>query len=178
MTHERTINGILLFGRVLLAASFAPYASAHVSNVSGLAFSLAQKGMPYSDAVAAMIVLAEVFGPLALLLGAAPRFAPAVLIAATVITTGALHRFWEFSGAARQLEQAIFTSQLGVLAGLVFASVSGPGSWALPVWWRGLGTAAAKPAPKKKSSRPRSAAKPKAVKPRVVDEDDELAEAA
>jgi putative oxidoreductase len=176
MIHDRTTNGILMLGRVLLAASFAPYASAHVSNISGLAFSMAQKGMPYSDAVAALVVLAEIFGPLALLLGAAPRFAPAVLIVATIITTGALHRFWEFNGAARQLEQAIFTSQLGVLAGLFFASVAGSGSWALPVWWRGIG-AAAKPAPKKKAPRPRPA-KPKAVKPREVEEDDELADAA
>jgi putative oxidoreductase len=176
MNHDRATNGLLLLGRLLLAASFTPYASTHVLNISGLAFSLAQKGMPYSDAVAALIVLAEIFGPVALLVGAAPRFAPAILIAATFVTTGALHRFWEFNGAARVLEQAIFTSQLGVLAGLCFAYVVGPGSWALPVWWRGQG-AVTRPAPKKKASRPR-ASKPKPAKPRAPEEDDELADAA
>jgi uncharacterized membrane protein YphA (DoxX/SURF4 family) len=176
MNHDRATNGLLLLGRVLLAASFAPYASTHVLNISGLAFALAQKGMPYSAAVAALIVVAEIFGPVALLLGAAPRFAPAILIAATFITTGALHRFWEFTGAARVLEQAIFTSQLGVLAGLVFAYVAGPGAWSLPVWWRGQGSVA-KPVAKKKTPRPR-ASKPKPAKTRALEEDDELADAA
>lgn len=176
MAGDRTTNGFLLLARVLLAASFAPAASAHVVNVSGLAFALAQKGMPYADAVAALIVLAEIFGPLALVAGAAPRLAPAVMMGATVVTTGALHRFWEFGAAARPLEQAIFTSQLGILAGLSFAMVCGPGTWTLPSWWNGLG-AVSKPAPKKKPARSK-AAKPKPAKPRPSVDEEELADAA
>jgi len=54
---------------------------------------LATKGMPYPQAVAAFCVVAEAFGPVAVALGFAPRFAASVLIGSLVITTATFHRF-------------------------------------------------------------------------------------
>jgi uncharacterized membrane protein YphA (DoxX/SURF4 family) len=175
--EDRLRNVALLLGRLLLAAAFAPQALAHAGNISGLAFSLAQKGLPYTDALSAMIVLIEVFCPLALILGLVPRLAPAMLLAVTLLMTGTFHRFWMFSGAARHVEQSIFTAQLGILAGLLFALVAGPGAWSLQRLRMGL-PAAPKAAPaKKKAPRPR-ATKPKAGPVRAMRDDDDLADAA
>ena len=41
---------------------------------------------------------------------------------AVVITTGMLHRFWDMSGGARTVEQAIFMAQLGIAAALLQAA--------------------------------------------------------
>jgi uncharacterized membrane protein YphA (DoxX/SURF4 family) len=126
-----------------------------MSNISGFAVSMRAQGLPYTDALAAVVVLAEALGPVALVVGFAPRVAAAALVAATAITTGTLHRFWEFAGAARQMEHAIFISQMGVLAALLFYFTAGPGAWSWQAWWRGS-AAKSKPAPRKKPSCPRT----------------------
>jgi putative oxidoreductase len=177
MGEDRSRNVALLVGRLLLAASFAPQALAHAGNISGLAFSLAQKGLPYTDALSAMIVLVEVFCPLALMLGIVPRLAPAMLFAVTLLMCATLHRFWQFGGAARQIEQSIFTAQLGILAGLLFAFVAGPGAWSLQRLRMGLPAASKSASAKKKAPRPRTT-KPKPAPARAMRDEDEFADAA
>ena len=171
-------NGALLAARILLASSFILPAATHVSNVSGLAASLALKGMPYAGIVAAVVTVAEVVGPALLVLGSAPRLTAGVLMGAVVITTGTLHRFWDMSGGARNLEQAVFMAQLGIAAALLLYFLSGPGRWSLRTWRRGAETA--KHAGRKKSSpqRPRQRSpRPEASTPRPA-ASDELADAA
>src|SRR5829696_5601667 len=173
------VNGILLLNRLLLAGCFLPVAIGRLSNISGLAAALTLKGMPYGDVVATAIVLAEVFGPLALIFGFAPRLSASVLIAALVVTTGTLHRFWDYGGLTRQAEQAVFLSHLGVLAGLLFYTLTGPGAWSWQAWWKGVGSPS-KPATKAKKRQP---ARPRNPKPRPAPvrqavDDDELADAA
>jgi putative oxidoreductase len=162
---------ILLMGRLLLAACFLPTAVGRMANISGFAVSLSLKGLPYADALAAIVVLAETFGPLALILGLAPRTSACALIAATVITTGTMHRFWDFVGAARLAEQGIFVANLGVLAGLLFYLATGPGAWSWQAWWRAAGEKP-KQAARKKPSRPRSPRpRPAPVRPNPADEE-------
>lgn len=169
-------NGVLLLSRLLLAGCFLPPAIGRVSNISGFAASLTMKGMPYADVVATVVVLAEIFGPLALILGLAPRLSAAVLIAATLVTTGTLHRFWDYGGLTRYAEQAVFLAHLGVVAGLLLHIVSGPGDWSWQAWWRGMG-GKSKPAPKKK--RPRSQTpRPRPAPARPAMDEDEYADAA
>jgi putative oxidoreductase len=169
-------NGILLLNRLLLAGCFLPPALTRLTNISGFAAGLTMKGIPYGDVIATIIAVAEIVAPLALMLGLAPRVSASALIATLLITTGALHRFWEYGGLTRQGEQAIFLANLGVLAGLLFSMLVGPGAWSWQGWWAGMG--AKKPAKKKRQSRPR-AAKPKPAPVRPMDDDeDEFADAA
>jgi len=174
---ESVTNGILLASRLLLAGCFLPQAIGRLTNISGFAASLTMKGIPYGDVVATLVTLAEVFGPLALILGLAPRLSASALIAATLVTTGALHRFWDYGGVTRYAEQAIFMSHLGVLAGLLLYLVSGPGAWSWQAWWRGVG-GKPKSASRKKRSRSQSPRpRPAPARP-VMDEEDEFANAA
>jgi len=174
------INGILLLNRLLLAGCFLPAAIGRITNISGFAATLTMKGVPYGDVVATLIVLAEVFGPLALIFGLAPRLSASVLIGALAVTTGTLHRFWDYGGLNRQAEQALFLSHLGVLAGLLFYALTGPGAWSWQAWWRGL-NGKAKPAKgkRKQPSRPRAAPRPRPAPARQpMEDDDEMADAA
>jgi len=170
-------NGILLLGRLLLAGCFLPPAIARLTNISGFAAALTLKGIPYGDIVATAIVVVEIVAPLALILGLAPRLSAAALIAAVAITTGTLHRFWEYGGLNRQAEQALFLANLGVLSGLLFYLLMGPGAWSWQGWWSGMG--ARKPAKKKRQSRPRTAKpRPKPAPTRPLEDEDEFANAA
>jgi putative oxidoreductase len=172
-------DAALLAARIFLASSFILPAATHVSNVSGLAASLALKGVPSAAIVAAAVTVAEVVGPALLLLGVAPRLTAGVLMGAVVITTGTLHRFWDMSGGTRTIEQAIFMAQLGIAAALLLYFLSGPGRWSLRAWMRGTETA--KHAGRKKSSPQRSrqrSSRPQPGAARPAPSDDELANAA
>jgi uncharacterized membrane protein YphA (DoxX/SURF4 family) len=169
-------NAALLLGRLLLAACFLPPAVSRLANISGLAASLTMKSLPYGDVVATLVVVAEIFAPLALLIGVAPRLSAGALLAATLVTTGTLHRFWDYAGLNRQLEQAIFLSHLGVMAGLLFYGLVGPGAWSWQAWWRGIGGAARPGQKRRKPARARTA-KPRPAPTRSI-VDDELADAA
>src|SRR3712207_5137255 len=92
------MDGMLLLARLMMAGCFIPAAVTRVSNISGFSYQLWVKGMPYPSAVAAAVAVIEVFGPLALVLGFAPRLTASVLVGATVIIAGTLHRFWEVVG--------------------------------------------------------------------------------
>jgi len=166
---------MLLLARLMVAACFLTPALKRVTNISGFSFQLAAAGMPYPSAVATLVVVAELFGPLALVLGLAPRSVAAALIAVTVVTTGTLHRFWEVAAVvARQSEQTIFMGNLGLVAALLFYAASGPGAWSWQAWWRtaiGRQTAPA-PVPAKKATKPR------APKPRPAPVREEFADAA
>jgi uncharacterized membrane protein YphA (DoxX/SURF4 family) len=170
----KAMDGTLLVGRILMAASFVPAAYAHFTNISGFAAALAAKGLPSANGLSALIVLFELFGPLALAAGVAPRIAAAGLAATTLVTTGLLHRFWEFGGVARQVEETLFVANLGIFAGLLFFIAAGPGALSWQGWWRGMGEKR-KPAGKKKAAKPR-APRPKPAPARDLDE--ELADAA
>lgn len=169
-------NGILFLNRFLLASCFLPPALARLTNISGFAAALTLKGIPYGDIVATVIAVSEIVAPLALILGLAPRLSASVLIVALAITTGALHRFWDYGGLNYQAEQAVFLANLGALAGLLFYALVGPGAWSWQGWWSG--GAKAKPARKKRSSKPRAARpKPAPARP-LMDDEDEFADAA
>jgi uncharacterized membrane protein YphA (DoxX/SURF4 family) len=162
---------MLLLARLMVAACFLTPALKRATNVSGLSFQLAAAGMPYPSAVATLIVVAELFGPLALAIGLAPRSTAAALIAVTVMTTGTLHRFWEVAGAlARQAEQTIFLGNLGLIAALLFYAASGPGAWSWQAWWGAAIGRQTAPA--------RKPTKPRAPKPRPAPVREELADAA
>lgn len=166
----RVTNGVLLAGRLILAASLLPEGVARAANISGFGLQLWMKGMPYPTAVASGVVVAQLIGPLALILGCAPRLTAAVLIAASVTTTGIMHRFWELAGTARQAEQALFLAQAGMVAGLLFYAAAGSGAWSWQAWWK---RDTAKP---KAAARAKSRARPAA--PRQAKARHELSEAA
>jgi putative oxidoreductase len=170
-------NGILLVGRVLLATCFLPQAVARLSNISGFAVSLSAKGLPYGEATAAAVTLAETVAPLALIVGFAPRLSASALIAATAITTGTLHRFWDLAGAARHAEQTLFLAQFGIIAGLLLYLVTGPGAWSWQAWWRADAKKPKTAAKNRKPPRPR-AARPRPVRSRPSPGNEDLADAA
>ena len=127
-------------------------------NISGFAALLAKQGLPFAPGLATAGVLIEVFGPLAFVLGLAPRLSATLLVLVEVFLALTLHRFWSMGGAARQFEQVLFLTNLGLAAGSLFYFVSGPGAWSLSSLWRdGCAPASPKEAqPKPNSSKPRA----------------------
>ena len=119
-------DGILLLGRILMAALFLPSGIGKLFDFASFASSLATKGMPFPEGFAAAAVLIEVFGPIALILGLYPRF--------VIMATATSHRYWECEAAARRAQEINFFKNVGLIAGFLFYSVSGAGSLSWASW--------------------------------------------
>jgi putative oxidoreductase len=152
LNMNRANDALLLLGRLLMAALFLPSGIGKAMDFGPFAASLADKGLPYADALAAAAVAAEILGPIALILGVLPSWTALLLIAFVATAIGISHRYWEFAEAAARRSQEInFYKNVGIVAGLLFYSVSGAGSWSI------AGLMSRTPEPKKTDDAPQAA---------------------
>ena len=82
---SRTDDLALLMGRVFVAALFLPHGFHKLMTFWSFAASLGAKGVPYSNAIAVLAVVAEILGPLTLILGLWPRGTALVLAVLTIL---------------------------------------------------------------------------------------------
>jgi putative oxidoreductase len=118
-----------------MASLFLPSGISKLMGFSAFAASLGSKGLPHAEAWAAAAVAIEVLGPIALIAGAFPRWTALLLIGFVVMASATSHRYWEFTEvAARRAQEINFYKNIGVIAGLLFYFVSGPGAWSFAHW--------------------------------------------
>lgn len=155
MTLNRA-DAALCLARLGLAAALLPAGVARALNVSGFALTVAATGMPAPNAVATALVVANLFGPLALILGIVPRLTGLGLAAFALLTTFLLHRFWDLPvGALRVGEAALFQAGLGLSGGFLLYAAAGPGGWS----WQGLWHGGGRPASRAEAKGPAKASK-------------------
>jgi putative oxidoreductase len=126
---SRSQDGALLLGRLFVAALFLPTGLGKLVTFSSFAASLAAKGVPFPALVAAVVVAAEVLGPLALIIGLWPRWTAVVLIGFTAITLWLTHRHAGVGVVFRPRQSVEILESLAIIGGLLFYFASGPGSW-------------------------------------------------
>ena len=126
---SRSQDGALLLGRLLVAALFLPTGLNKLVTFSAFAASLGAKGVPFATVVAAVIVAAEVLGPLTLIIGLWPRWTAVVLIGFTALTLWLTHRHAGVGVVFRPRQSGEILESLAIIGGLLFYFASGPGSW-------------------------------------------------
>src|SRR3954453_5588503 len=123
----------LLMGRLFAAALLLPSGFHNLMTFSAYVASLKAKGLPFAVLWAGVLVAAEVLGPLALIVGAWPRWTALALVAFTAVTLW-LNQRASFAGAVfRPRLNAELYRTLAIMGGLLFYFASGPGAWS----WRG-----------------------------------------
>src|SRR5215210_516339 len=95
------------------------------------AASLKAKGLPFAVLWAVVLVAAEVLGPLALIIGAWPRWTAVALVAFTAVTLWLSHRSSLVGAVFRPRQNADLYRTLAIMGGLLFYFASGPGAWSL-----------------------------------------------
>jgi putative oxidoreductase len=128
----RTNDVALLAARLAVAALFLPAGIGKLFGLSGFTAMLAGKGLPYPDLLAGLAVAAEILGPVALILGVAPRLTAVLLIGFTLVATLISHSFWAFPAEAQSAQQTQFFKNFAIIGGLLFYFASGAGAFSLP----------------------------------------------
>ena len=126
---SRSRDGALLLGRLFVAALFLPTGLNKLLTFSAFATSLGAKGVPFPALVAAVIVAAEVLGPLTLIIGLWPRWTAVVLIGFSAVTLWLTHRHAGVGVVFRPRQNREILESLAVMGGLLFYFASGPRSW-------------------------------------------------
>jgi putative oxidoreductase len=128
---------VVLIGRVLVGQLFLVSGFWKLfGGLSAFGASLATRGVPAPELLAAIGAGVEFFGGLALLVGFKARWAALALAVFTVIATGIGHRYWEYADAAmRRGQETHFYKNVTIIGGLLFAFVTGGGRFSVDGLW-------------------------------------------
>jgi putative oxidoreductase len=124
-------NPLSLVGRLLLAALFLPAGISKIGGFAGTAGYIASKGLPLPEVGAAIAVVVEILGGLALIAGFGTRLAALVLALFTLVATFFFHNYWGVPADQAFVQQLLFNKNIAVVGGLLVLAAHGAGAWSL-----------------------------------------------
>lgn len=125
----------LLLARIAFAALFVPAGLRKLMDLPAFSASLVKRGVTFAEVLAPIGAGVEFLAGIAVLIGFQTRFAALALLVFTIIATLIGHRFWEFEGQARQMQQSHFFKNVAILGGFLALWVSGGGRFSLERLW-------------------------------------------
>jgi putative oxidoreductase len=136
MQMQRTSSDLaLLIARIAMSALFIPGGLRKLMDLGAFAAMLHKQGVPGADLLAPIGAGVEFFGGIAVLVGFQLRIATLLLILFTIIASLISHRFWEFEGPARQMQQTQFFKNVAIIGGFFALWAAGAGRYAIDRLW-------------------------------------------
>jgi putative oxidoreductase len=117
----------VLVGRVLLGLIFVLSGFAKISGFDGTAGYIASKGLPLPHLVAALTIVVELGGGLALMAGLYTRQVVVALAVFTLLAGVIFHNFWAAPAAEQMGQQVNFLKNLAIAGGMLVLAAFGPG---------------------------------------------------
>lgn len=124
-------NPLTLVGRLLLALLFLPAGISKIGGFAGTAGYIASKGLPLPEVGAAIAILVEVLGGLALIAGFGTRVAALVLAVFTLAASVFFHNYWGVPADQAFVQQLMFFKNIAVVGGLLVLAAHGAGAWSV-----------------------------------------------
>lgn len=124
-------NPLTLVGRLLLALLFLPAGISKISGFAGTAGYIASKGLPLPEVGAAIAILVEVLGGVALIAGFGTRVAALVLAVFTLVASVFFHNYWGVPAEQAFVQQLMFFKNIAVVGGLLVLAAHGAGAWSV-----------------------------------------------
>lgn len=124
-------NPLALAGRLLLALLFLPAGISKITGFAGTVGYIASAGLPAPQIGAAIAVLVEVAGGIALIAGFGTRFAALVLALFTLVASFFFHNYWGVAPEQAFMQSLLFYKNIAVVGGLLTLAAWGPGAWSL-----------------------------------------------
>lgn len=122
---------LALVGRMLLGVLFVISGWEKLTAFAGTAGYIASKGLPMPEVLAAIAIVIELGGGLALLVGFKARWAALAMAVFTVVITPIFHNYWAAPAAEALAEQTHFLKNLSIIGGMLLVVAFGPGRFSL-----------------------------------------------
>lgn len=124
-------NPLALIARILLALLFLIAGFGKIGGFAGTAGYIASKGLPLPELGAAIAIVVEFGGALALIAGFQTRIVALVMAVFTVATGVIFHNYWAMPADQVMVNQIMFMKNLSIAGGLLMLSAFGAGSLSL-----------------------------------------------
>jgi putative oxidoreductase len=124
-------DGAALIGRIALALIFIASGFDKLMGFDGTVGYIKGQGVPLPEVAAAIAVVIELGGGLAILAGWMTRWAALALIVFLIVISPIFHNFWSMSGEDRMINQIMFMKNLSILGGFLVLYAFGPGRYSI-----------------------------------------------
>ena len=121
-------NPLALIGRILLALIFITSGFGKIAGFAGTAGYIASKGLPLASVVAALTIVVELGGGLAILFGFATRWAALALAVFSVLAGVIFHNYWAVPADQVMMQQINFWKNIAIAGGFLMVAAYGPGA--------------------------------------------------
>jgi putative oxidoreductase len=120
-----------LVGRILLAAMFLISGYGKLTGFDGTVGYIASKGLPMAQVLAAVAILIELGGGLAIVIGWKTRWAALAFIVFLIVISPIFHNYWAVAPEQMQGQRINFMKNLTILGGMLLLLGFGPGRYSL-----------------------------------------------
>ncbi|MEO8058893.1 MAG: DoxX family protein [Burkholderiales bacterium] len=124
-------NPLALVGRVLLALMFVLAGFSKIAGFAGTVGYIGSKGLPAPALLAALSIVAEVGGGLAIVFGFYTRWAALALAGFTLLASFIFHAFWNLPADQQMMQQLLFMKNISVAGGMLVLAAFGAGAISL-----------------------------------------------
>lgn len=124
-------NFFSLAARLLMVVMFLPSGISKLTGFSGTVGYIASVGLPLPAVGAALALLVEIIGSVALVAGFGTRIAAVLLAVFTLAASIFFHAFWAVPADQALVTQLLFFKNIAVVGGLLAIAANGAGSWSL-----------------------------------------------
>jgi len=124
-------NPLTLVGRILLAVLFLPAGIGKLTDFAGTVGYIASVGLPLPQVAAAIALIVEIVGGVALIVGFNTRFAALALAVFTLVASIFFHNYWALPADQQMIPQLMFFKNIAVIGGLLTLAAWGAGNWSL-----------------------------------------------
>ena len=124
-------NSLALVGRLLLAMLFLPAGIGKLAGFAGTVGYIASVGLPMPSMAAAIALIIEIGGSVALITGFGTRIAALILAVFTLVASFFFHAYWAVPADQQLVTQLLFMKNIAVVGGLLTLAAWGAGALSL-----------------------------------------------
>jgi putative oxidoreductase len=128
---DKLQNPLALAGRLLMAVLFLPAGIAKLTGFAGTVGYISSVGLPMAQVGAALAVVVEIVGAIALIAGFGARAAAIVLAVFTLLASFFFHAYWAVPAEHQMIQQLLFFKNVAVVGGLLSIAAWGAGAWSV-----------------------------------------------
>jgi putative oxidoreductase len=120
-----------LIGRIALALIFVESGFSKLTHFGATVGGIAGQGVPLPNVAAAIAVVVELGGGLAILAGWMTRWVALAIVVFLIVITPIFHNYWSGPEAARMTNEIMFWKNVSMLGGFVLLFAFGPGRYSI-----------------------------------------------